>query len=109
VEALPDSGLARSGRGILLARLGCRADALRDAEDSLLLDASAARHYQAACIYAVTSATETNDQTRALQLLAMALKQDYGRDLLLTDHDLDPLRKLAEFRRLVSSFAETPR
>jgi tetratricopeptide (TPR) repeat protein len=103
VAAAPESGSTRSGRGIMLARLGQRTEALRDAEDSLLLDASAARQYQAACIYAMTSTTETDDQPRALQLLWSAVRAGAGLDLIDTDHDLDPLRPLPEFQRLVET------
>jgi tetratricopeptide (TPR) repeat protein len=103
VACAPESGSARSGRGVLLARLGRRDAACRDAEDALLRDASPARRYQVACIYALTSVQEADDRPRALQLLAAAVRQGYGLDLLERDHDLDPLRTLPEFHRLVEA------
>ncbi len=100
VAAAPESGSARSGRGVVLARLKEFDSARQDAEQALLLDSSPARQYQVACIYSLTSADDPDDRPRALQLLASALRQGYGLDLLDTDPDLDPLRKLPEFRRL---------
>ena len=38
VELYPDYAPARAGRGVLLARAGRRAEAVRDAEDALLRD-----------------------------------------------------------------------
>lgn len=103
VESAPESGTARSGRGVVHARLGHWDDARKDAEAALLLDAGAERQYQVACIYALTSAAEPDDRPRALQLLAAALRQGYGLDLIDADTDLDPLRRLPEFRRLVEA------
>jgi tetratricopeptide (TPR) repeat protein len=103
VASAPESGAARSGRGVLRARLGQRDVALRDAEDALLLDASAARQYQVACIYALTSVREPDDRPRALELLAAAVRQGYGLDLIDGDQDLDALRKLPAFRRLAEA------
>jgi tetratricopeptide (TPR) repeat protein len=103
VALYPDAALYRSSRGVLAARLGRRAQAHADAEDALLRDAGPPRLYQAGCIYALTSRQEPEDRTRALHLLSSALRKGYGLDLVDTDHDLDPLRDLPEFRRLIAA------
>ena len=101
VALYPDAALYRSSRGVLAARLGRRAQAHADAEDALLRDAGPPRLYQAGCVYALTSLKAPEDRTRALYLLSSALRQGYGLDLVDTDHDLDPLRDLPEFQRLM--------
>jgi tetratricopeptide (TPR) repeat protein len=99
----PDAALARSGRGVLLARLGQRVAALRDADEALRLDVGGQRLYQVACIYALTSKLQPEDRLQAMQHLSSALRKGYGFQLLETDRDLDPLRALPEFRRLVDA------
>jgi tetratricopeptide (TPR) repeat protein len=103
VTLYPDSVPARSGRGVLYARLGQRDAALRDAEETLRRDTSPPRLYQVACIYALTSAEQSEDRLHAFRLLSAALRQGYGFDILETDHDLDAIRNLPEFRRLVDA------
>jgi tetratricopeptide (TPR) repeat protein len=103
LQLYPDSVKARSGRGILYARLGQRELALRDAEDSLLRDGSPPRLYQVACIYALTSKEEPADRAQAFQYLSSSLRQGYGFNLLDSDTDLNNLRALPEFRRLVDA------
>jgi len=99
----PDSVLARCGRGVLLARVGKRAQAHQDAEEGLLLDTSPATLYQVACVYALTSQQHEEDRTKALQLLSSSLRKGYGLDLIDSDKDLDPLRELPEFQRVVGA------
>jgi serine/threonine protein kinase/predicted Zn-dependent protease len=103
VALYPDFVPARAGRGVLLARLGRREAALRDARDSLLRDTSPATLYQVACIWALTSRQNPGDRLQAFQLLTAALRGDYGLDLIDDDHDLDPIRTQPEFRRLVQA------
>jgi serine/threonine protein kinase/predicted Zn-dependent protease len=103
VSLYPDSVLARGGRGVLLARVGKRAQALEDAQESLLLDSGPAALYQAACVFALTSRQQEEDRVKALQLLSAALRQGYGLDLIDDDKDLDPVRNLPEYRRLAEA------
>jgi serine/threonine protein kinase/Tfp pilus assembly protein PilF len=103
VKLYPDSILARGGRGVLLARTGKRAAALEDAQAALLLDTSPSTLYQVACIYALTSRTEVGDRLQALHLLSSALRGGFGLDLVDKDSDLDPLRNLPEFKRLLTA------
>lgn len=103
VELYPDSVKARSGRGVIHARLGDRELALRDIEETLQRDASPPRLYQVACIYALNSQQHPEDRVQAFQYLSSALRRGYGFNLLETDPDLNPIRALPEFRRLVDA------
>lgn len=103
VEFHPDSAAARAGRGVLLARIGKREEAHRDARDALLRDAKAPNLYQVAGVYALTSKTHPEDRREAFALLWSALKTGFGLDLVESDHDLDPVRKDPEFQKLVRS------
>ncbi|HEX8203605.1 MAG TPA: tetratricopeptide repeat protein, partial [Isosphaeraceae bacterium] len=102
----PDYVPARVGRGVLLARLGRRTEAHRDAEESRRRDASAGTTYRAACIYALTSTAEPSDGPLAVRLLESALTQDASwADVARTDPDLGALRARAEFGDLLRSFS----
>ncbi len=103
VELYPDSVKARNGRGVVLARLGQREAAIRDAEETLRRDASPPRFYQVACIYALTSKLHTDDRFPAFRFLSSALRSGYGFQYLEIDTDLDPIRELPEFRRLADA------
>jgi serine/threonine protein kinase/Tfp pilus assembly protein PilF len=99
----PEHGPTRAARGILLARLGKREAALQDAEGTLSLDTSAVTLYQVAGIYALTSRLNADDGLRAFPLLASALRQGFGDELIQTDRDLDPLRKDPRFQQLLQA------
>ena len=106
VEVYPDSATARAGRGVVLARQGKRAEALRDAEESLVRDSKAPNLYMIACIYALTSRQEQSDRPQALENLSSALRRGYGLDIVDSDTDLDPIRNLPEFKRIVAAAKE---
>jgi len=99
----PEYGPGRAARGVLLARLGKREAALRDAGAALATDDSPALHYQVAGIYALTSRYNREDRTRAFPLLAGALRGGFGYDLMTTDHDLDPIRDDPQFQPLLEA------
>jgi serine/threonine protein kinase/tetratricopeptide (TPR) repeat protein len=102
----PKSVPARAGRGVLLGRLGRRVEALDDAKACLALDRSADTLYRVACVYALTSKAQPEDRSEALRLLALAVREDAAwLRVIPTDSDLDPLRRLPEFRRLVEALA----
>jgi eukaryotic-like serine/threonine-protein kinase len=101
LATFPDYVPARSGRGVLLARLGRREEALRDAEESLRRDTSPPILYQVAGIYARTSPRHPDDALHAIRLLASALRSGFGWDQLEDDRDLDPIRDSREFLELV--------
>jgi serine/threonine protein kinase/Flp pilus assembly protein TadD len=97
-DLYPEFGPAVSGRAVVLARLGRRADAHKEIEKARLLSDDPQITYQAASVYALTSSTHPADRPRALALLRQALRDGYG-DVrgLATDPDFDPLRKTSEF------------
>jgi serine/threonine protein kinase/lipoprotein NlpI len=94
---------ARAGRGVLLARLGRRDAAHADAREALQRDMQPFNVYQVAGIYALTSRGHPDDRQEALRLLASALRQGFGLELLDGDRDLDSVRELPEFRRVVEA------
>jgi serine/threonine protein kinase/tetratricopeptide (TPR) repeat protein len=101
VRLYPDYVSAQIGRGVLLARLGKREAAHKDAEDVLFRDNKPGTLYQAACIFALTSRTEAPDRREAFRLLASALGKGYGVDAAEKDRDLEPIRNEPEYRKVV--------
>ena len=87
LQLYPKLASALSGRGVLLARAGERASALRDAVRAVELDPSGETVYQVAGIYA-----RLGDRDRAIAMLARALRQGYGLDLVDDDPDLEPIK-----------------
>jgi serine/threonine protein kinase/tetratricopeptide (TPR) repeat protein len=103
IELAPQRGQVRAGRGVLLARLGRRDDALRDAREAERVDPRPEVLYQTAGIYALTGQQHPADHREAFRLLAAALREGYGFDLIEIDPDLRPIRGQPEFRRLVEA------
>jgi eukaryotic-like serine/threonine-protein kinase len=90
----------------VLARKGRRAEAHADAVASLARDRSPITLYQAANVYALTSRQVPADRERVIPLLAAALWAGFGLDLVDEDADLDPVRDLPGFKRLVAVVRE---
>jgi serine/threonine protein kinase/Tfp pilus assembly protein PilF len=103
IQLAPGRGQVRAGRGVLLARLGRRDDALHDAKEAERLDPRPEVLYQAAGIYALTGQTNPTDRREAFRLLAAALRHGYGFDLIEIDPDLRPIREQPEYRRLLEA------
>lgn len=103
VRIAPEHGPSLASRGVLLARLGRRDAALRDAREAERLDPRPEVLYQAAGIWALTSRKVDADRAEALRLLQAALRKDYGFDLLAIDPDLKPLHALPEYHKLVEA------
>jgi tetratricopeptide (TPR) repeat protein len=105
VDAHPGFVEALMGRAVLLARLGRRDEAIRDARAALPLDDRALTLYQAACVYALTSKDNPADRQEAIRLLSEAFRRD-GSWLAVADGDpdLDPLRKWPAFKELLQAF-----
>jgi eukaryotic-like serine/threonine-protein kinase len=101
LQLAPGELPARASRGVLLARLGKRDQAHRDAETCLAAAPGPPTLYQLAGIYALTSRTHPQDRAEALHLLAGAWIQGKGLDHAPRDPDLDPLRPLPEFQQLL--------
>ena len=104
VELYPEFTPARIGRGVLLARLGRREAAHRDAEAARRADPSAATAYRVACIYALTSRSVPADREPALRTLAAAVDREASWvEVARTDADLDPVRETSAFRELLEA------
>jgi tetratricopeptide (TPR) repeat protein len=103
ISLAPERGQPRAGRGVLLARLGRRDEALRDAKEAERLDPQPEVLYQAAGVYALTSEKNPADRREAFRLLAAALRRGHGFDLLEIDPDLRPIRGQPEYRRLLEA------
>jgi serine/threonine protein kinase/tetratricopeptide (TPR) repeat protein len=103
IRLTPQRGQTRAGRGVLLARLGRRDEALRDAREAERLDPRPEVLYQAAGIYALTGQKHPADRREAYRLLAAALRQGFGFDLIAIDPDLRPIHGQPEYRRLLEA------
>jgi tetratricopeptide (TPR) repeat protein len=104
VELYREYAPARAGRAVLLARLGRRDVAHKEVERARQLSAHFDVTYQAACVYALTSATHPEDQKKALALLGQAFREGFRAVYKLDrDPDLAPIRGLPEFTRLGAS------
>jgi tetratricopeptide (TPR) repeat protein len=100
----PNAAILRVDRGVLRARRGERAAALDDGLKAVRLDDSAMIHYQLACIYALISRGDAEDDDKALHHLAAALRRDLSRfNLIEGDTDLDPIRNDPRFVQIVES------
>jgi hypothetical protein len=106
VELFPGFVRGRIGRGVHLARLGRRAEALADAREGLARSSLAETYYQASNIFALTSRQYPEDALESFPLLAEALRRGFGLDLVDKDSDFDPVRGREEFRRVVNAARE---
>jgi len=106
VRAFPELAVAYAARGVLLARLGRRADAHADVAHALRLSDDASVRYTAACAFALTSTAEPRDRETALDHLRRAIRTGYS-DLaeMDKDDDLHALHKVPEYQRLRESAA----
>jgi tetratricopeptide (TPR) repeat protein len=108
LEADPTFVPARRGRANVLAHRGDQGAAHRDMAWCVKADHSGVTLYAGACVYALL-AGQAADAARlqwcrenALDLLAGALQLGYGADLAADDADLEALRELPRFQRIVS-------
>ena len=103
LELYPDHVASRASRGVLLARLGKREQAQKDAVEALRQRDDPATQYQVAGIYALTAQAHKEDFHKAVKLLTSALRNGFGHEWLDRDTDLDPIRHSPEFRRLIEA------
>ncbi|QJW93905.1 tetratricopeptide repeat protein [Frigoriglobus tundricola] len=103
-DLYPEFAPARSGRAVILARLGRRGDAHEEIERARQLSEDAETTYVAASVYSITSVTHAADQTKALDLLRQAIRDGYG-DLATMAHDADmnPLRAVQEYQNIMQA------
>lgn len=106
LKLAPDSAGTLASRGVLYARLGKRTEALADAAAALQRDRSPPTLYQVGGIFALSSKQHAEDRPEGYRLLASALRQGYGWDLLDRDPELEPIRRLPEFQQLLDSLRQ---
>ncbi len=90
-------------RGVLFAREGDRAAALRDARSALSMRRDAEVLYRVAGIYAQTSRQRSGDAVQALNCLAAAIAQNpqWVASRIADDPDLEPIRRHERFTEIV--------
>lgn len=103
IEFHPHVLVARSGRAVLLARLGRAAQARTDAEHCLARNPEPFVRYQLAGAYARLAVRDPKDAEVAMRLLREALRAGSGHDYIATDTDLDPIRGRADFREVLAA------
>ena len=103
-ELYPEYAPNRAGRAVMLARLGKRDEAHREAEQAGKISDDALVTYGRACAFAITSKTHVQDRQRALELLKRAFRDGHymARDYE-TDPSLDALRDMPEFTELLNA------
>jgi eukaryotic-like serine/threonine-protein kinase len=85
------------GRAVLLARSGQHEQARRDADRGLQMQPDGATHFQAGCVYALTSRDDPAGQADAIRLVLKGLALGFGTDLINSDPDLDNIRNHTSF------------
>ena len=111
IEIHPQALIARSGRAVLLARLGRSEAARADAEHCLARNPEPFLRYQLAGAYARLATREAAHGDTAMRLLREALRAGAGYEYIGTDADLDPIRGRADFRETLAAvrvLAEKP-
>jgi eukaryotic-like serine/threonine-protein kinase len=103
IKQHPSDPYALAGRGVLLARLGKRDLAHRDATRVLSDDLAPMLRYQAAGIFALTSRTHPEDRHEAIRLLSRAFREGVTSSIVDSDSDLDPIRSEASFQSLLQA------
>ncbi len=103
IELYPEFVVARQGRGVQLARLGRREEALKDADYCLQHSRAALTYYQCANIFALTSRQKPEDAARAYPLLLAALAYGFNDADPETDTDFDPIRHQPQFKTTVQT------
>ena len=103
-QLYPEFAPARSGRALVLARLGDRDAAVREVEAALRLSDDPEVVYQAACVYALGSKDRPGDARRAMDLIGKAFRVGFE-DVrkFRADADLAALREHHEFAALERS------
>jgi tetratricopeptide (TPR) repeat protein len=112
IALYPEAASLVAARGVLRARQSKTAAAQSmaalarcDAEAALKLDPVRAVQYQAACVYALLARQNAAEGTRALELLAEALRSGYGGELVRGDKDLAAIRSLPKYQQLLQAVA----
>jgi serine/threonine protein kinase/Flp pilus assembly protein TadD len=100
LKLYPDHMNGRTGRAVLLARIGRTEEAIAEARRCVATAPHESAYYQAGCVFAIVSAKDPAYRDEGLKLISTALLRGFGHDFLLTDNDLDALRGDERFRKL---------
>ncbi|MFM7863256.1 MAG: TPR end-of-group domain-containing protein, partial [Planctomycetaceae bacterium] len=102
LENSPRYQKALSGRAVLHARGGSWELARKDVETLLAMPERRGNdiNYQIACVYALMSQQQPELGAEAISWLARAVAGGYGRDIIDTDTDLQPIRALQDFQMI---------
>jgi tetratricopeptide (TPR) repeat protein len=93
---------ALSGRAVLHARAGRWELARRDVDTLLAMPERRGYdiNYQVACVFALMSQKYPEMASEAISWLARAVAGGYGRDIIDTDTDLQPIRGMQDFQMI---------
>ncbi|MFN7580584.1 MAG: protein kinase domain-containing protein [Planctomyces sp.] len=93
---------ALSGRAVLHARAGRWELAQQDVDTLLAMPERRGNdiNYQIACVYALMSQKHPELAQEAISWLARAVAGGYGRDIIDTDTDLQPIRGMQDFQMI---------
>jgi len=106
----PEDAPIRVAKAVLLARLGRRDEAHREAALARELSDDLDVTYHRACVFALTSKSHPADASVALSLLRQAYRDGYrDKSRYAADHDIDPIRSLPEFEVFLGAVAELSR
>lgn len=100
----PEYAPARSAQAILLARLGHRHEAHKQAAQAALLTSDPKTIYQVSCVYAITGKTHPEDRNQALQYLREAFRNGFREFTILeSDPDIRSLKSLSEYQQALDA------
>lgn len=89
---------------VLLARAGRRAEAHQAIQKALAINSDPKIVYQAACVYALTSAEQDQDRTTALNYFRQALREGYRNfGVIEADKDMKAALKGADFQAVLTA------
>ncbi len=104
VELFPEHMEFRVGRAIILARMGKREEAHREAEGVHLTAKESLLTFQLGCVYSLTSRTHPDDRVKAFTFLRKAVRDGFhDTTILQTDRNLEPIREFPDFKAILIS------
>lgn len=105
IELFPECAVLVASRGVLHARQGFSAEALRDADRAMRYQPSPEVLYRVACIESLLAGQGAGDESTAFALLKQSLSAGFGVEFFQSDPDLLPLHDRKEFADLSHAIA----